>query len=216
MSNPNLPAPRPTPEQRERAMDLLSRYFAAGRIELEDMERRMEIAARADTEETLAGALVGLAHPAREESAASPAPMGQDRPKGKARSFAILSGTIRRGRWFPARHHTGVAFMGGMRLDFRDAELEPGTTEIDLWVMWGGVEIIVPPDLDVEVDGVAIMAGIKEVAQHPGPLEGVTRRLRVRARVLMGGVDVRVRPPRGAPAESDDRLPRRRGRRRLR
>ncbi|OGT99674.1 MAG: hypothetical protein A2085_05985 [Gemmatimonadetes bacterium GWC2_71_10] len=210
----DLPARPPAPERRDQILDLLTQYFTAGRIELEDMERRMEIAARAATEAELDTALAGLRDvPAKRESpgTAVAAPMGPDRPKGRKASLAFMSGMNRRGRWFPAQRHLGVALMGGVVLDFREAELEPGTTDVSLWVMWGGVEIVVPPDLDVEVEGFAIMGGLRELSQHPAPLETQTRRLRVRARVLMGGVDVKVRAragdaPGAAPPSS---LPRR-------
>lgn len=192
MSDANIPAP--APELREQVLDLLSQYFTAGRIELEDMERRMEIAARAATVAELDSALEGLRE-TRPAPAAAPlaAPMGPDRPAGKKWSLAFMSGINRKGRWFPASKHTAAVLMGGVVLDFRYADLLPGTTEVTLWVMWGGVEIVVPPDLDVEVDGVAIIGGVQDLAQHPGPLEAQRFRLRVRARVLMGGVDVKVR-----------------------
>jgi hypothetical protein len=193
MTEPTPPARRVPPELRDEVLERLTSLFTAGRIELEDMERRMEVAARAETPDELARALEGLRETRPVVAAPPAAPMGPDRPRGKRWSLAFMSGINRKGRWFPARRHTAVVLMGGVVLDFRHAELEPGTTEVDVWVMWGGVEIIVPPDLDAEVDGFAIMGGVKDVAQHPGPLEQQRSRLRVRARVLMGGVDVKVR-----------------------
>lgn len=195
MSEPGVPGHRPSerldPERRDKVLDLLSSYFTAGRIELEDMERRMEIAARADTAAQLDAALEGLRDvPAVREDAA-PAPAAH-RPGERRRTLAFLAGLQRRGPWRPGPRHTVMALLGGVQLDFRDAELAPGTTDVSLWVMWGGVEIVVPPDLDVEVDGAAIMGGVNELSQHPA---GATaRRLRVRARVLMGGVEVKVQP----------------------
>lgn len=202
--------PAPAPDRREQVLELLSQHFTAGRIELEELERRMEIAARAGTPEELDVALDGLRDTRAPAPAPNAVPMGPDRPAGKRWSLAFLSGLNRKGRWFPARHHTALVLMGGVQLDFRYAELEPGTTEVTLWVMWGGVEIVVPPDLDVEVDGVAIAGGLRDVAQHPKPLEEQRFRLRVKARVLMGGVDVKVKPRKGGgDADAAPRLPRR-------
>lgn len=189
--------PLPVPDRREQVLELLSRHFTAGRIELEELERRMEIAARAGTPEELEAALDGLRETRAPVPASNAVPMGPDRPAGKRWSLAFLAGLNRTGRWFPARRHTALVMMGAVELDFRDAELEPGTTEVTLWVMWGGVEIIVPPELDVEVDGVAIAGGLHDVARHPTPLEEQRYRLRVKARVLMGGVDVKVRNRKG-------------------
>lgn len=207
MSEAKLPAPGP--ERREQVLELLSQYFTVGKIELEDMERRMEIAARAETTAELESALEGL----RENLVAAvpvAKPMGPDHPKARRISIAIMSGTDRKGRWFPARRHVGIALMGGMDLDFRDAELLPGVTEVELWVMWGGIDVIVPPDLDVEVDGFALMGGIGELDQHPGPLEQQRHKLRIKARVLMGGVDVKVKPRKDSEAAELPHRPKKR------
>lgn len=123
------------------------------------MERRIDLALKAPDVAALDALLADLApEPASRAGLRSlpesPAPV---RPRGIRGTMAVMSGTRRRGRWLPAPRHTGVAFMGGFSLDFRDAELPPGTTEVRLYVMWGGMDVIVPPDLDVEVDGVAIM-----------------------------------------------------------
>ena len=58
MPEPDLPALRlPSPERRETVVQTLSSHFAAGRIELEDLEQRLEVAMRAQTLEELDGAL---------------------------------------------------------------------------------------------------------------------------------------------------------------
>lgn len=194
MSDPRPPAKRPDNEERDRVMELLSGHFTAGRIELDDLERRMELAARAETPQQIEQALEGLrvaVTPAVREPEAAPvkAPAGARR-----RTLTFMSGLERRGPWSPAPRHTAIALMGGLHFDFREAQLPPGTTEVSLWVMWGGVEIIVPPDMDVEVEGTAIMGGLRELAQHPADAAHTTRRLRIKARVLMGGVDVKVEP----------------------
>lgn len=211
--------PAPTAEGREQVMDLLSRYFTAGKIEMDEMEHRMEQAARAQTAEELDAALVGLKnaapHPMAESPQGKELPMGPDRPKGKSATIAIMSGNERAGRWFPAPRHRVVAIMGGVELDFREAELAPGTTDVTVWAFWGGVEIVVPPDLDVEVDGFAIMGGLAHAHAHPAPLEEQKPRLRIHARVLMGGTWVKVKKRRAGLGEDGEALPRKRGRKKL-
>jgi hypothetical protein len=209
MSEPTKPpVPAPSPERRDITIEALSSLFAAGRIELEEFEARVERALKASTVEELDEVVADL-HPrvSKPVVAAPPAPMGPDRPRSSRVTIALLSGVSRKGRWFPARRHTGIAVMGGSRLDFREAELQPGLTEVSLWVLWGGVEVVVPPDVDLEVDGWAIMGGLEEAAAHPRPLEESRRRLRVHARVLMGGVEVKVRERKGERSVEED-LPR--------
>jgi hypothetical protein len=213
------PQPAPGPEQRDAAVARLTQAFADGRIELEDLEQRLEIVMRATTLEDLKLTLTGLdapAAPAGEPDVRVPAPpFRTDRPKASPRTIVVMSGTHRRGRWVPAPIHRVYAFMGGAKLDLRDAELLPGVTEIRLNVLMGGVSVIIPPDMDVEVDGWAFMGGIEERDVHPAPLETQVRRLRIYARVVAGGVEVKVRERKNA-TDAVDQLEEKRKRKKLR
>ena len=62
---------------------------------------------------------------------------------------AALGGVERKGRWIPARTSYAIALMGGLSLDFREALLPPGETEVWIFTLMGGAEIIVPPGLTV-------------------------------------------------------------------
>jgi len=127
-----------------------------------------------------------------------------------------MSGANRRGRWVPAPIHRVFALWGGVRLDLREAELLEGTTEIRINALMAGVEVIVPPDMDVEVDGWALLGGIEERDVHPAPLEAVTRRVRIHVHVLMGGVAVKVRERKARASAESDQLEERRKKKRLR
>ena len=74
---------------------------------------------------------------------------------------AALGGVERKGRWIPARQNYAVSVMGGVSLDFREALLPPGETEVLVFTAMGGAEIIVPPGLAVESDGMAILGGFE-------------------------------------------------------
>jgi hypothetical protein len=216
---PDVPAPRPpTQERRDITIDALSALFAAGRLEMEEFEARVERALRAGSVPELDALVADLAPTGERPRPVVPAlvrePMGPDHPRGSRATVAVMSGTRRNGRWFPAARHVGVAVMGGAELDFREAELSPGTTDVYLYAVWGAIEVIVPPDLDVEVGGLAIMGGLTHLASHPSRLESQRPRLRIHGFALMGAVEVKVRLP-GETAK-DARLRRRNERRRLR
>ena len=51
---------------------------------------------------------------------------------------AALGGVERKGRWIPARQNYAVAVMGGVVLDFREALLPPGVTEVWIFTAMGG------------------------------------------------------------------------------
>ena len=57
--------------------------------------------------------------------------------------------------------------------------------------MFGGVQIIVPPGLAVEVHGTAIMGGFQNVNRAPAHPDPDAPLLRVHGLAFMGGVDVR-------------------------
>ena len=89
-----------------------------------------------------------------------------------------------------------MAIMGGVELDFREAVLTPGVTEINVFTFWGGIEITVPPGVHVESNCMALMAGYEEdaavVENDPGP-DAPT--IRINGMAIMAGIEVRVRRP---------------------
>jgi len=205
MSEPDLPSLRaPSPERREEVVQRLSAAFAAGRLELEDLEQRLDIAMRAQTLADLDLTLAGLekAEPAALVVAPNAGEFVIDHPRRKQShvSFIMMGGMDRKGKWAPAKRHLGVAFMGGAFLDFREAALQPGVTNVYLFTTWGGIEVAVPEGLDVEVSGLALMGGLERVEQESGSTDPRRPQLRIHAFALMGGIEVKIRKP-GEPWE---------------
>ena len=75
----------------------------------------------------------------------------------------------------------------------------------------GGVEIIVPPHLPVEAEGVAIMGGFDHVDRAPAEPDPGAPLLRVTGLAFMGGVHIEMRLP--GESGRDARKRRRRERR---
>ena len=61
--------------------------------------------------------------------------------------LSILSGAQRRGTWSVPKNLRVIAVMGGVDLDFRDAEFGPGVTEVNVTAVMGGIAIVVPPKI---------------------------------------------------------------------
>lgn len=189
--------PAPLRSRREAAIQLLCAEFAQDNLALDEFERRLDLAHRATSLEEI-DALVADLRPVvtSAEVAAAPAPVAA-LPSTDVRAtqflLAIMGGVERRGRWTPARETSVLAIMGGAQLDFREASLPPGVTEVNVACLMGGVEVIVPPGLAVDTDGVAIMGGFVHLNRDsatPGPEAPV---LRIRGFALMGGVEITVR-----------------------
>jgi len=209
-SSPDLPSLRlPSPERRETVVQELSSHFAAGRIELEELEQRLDIAIRAQTLQELDSALHGLALETAVPTARVEMPViAGDR--ASRWTVAVLSGVKKKGRWVLAPVHRAVAVMGGGTLDLREAQFTAEVTEIRVRAVMGGFEVIVPPDLPVRVQGFGIMGGIVD-RTTPTDAPHVI----IRALALMGGVEVKVRarksetdmlPPEAVPAKRRKRI----------
>ncbi len=80
--------------------------------------------------------------------------------------------------------------MGGIEMDLRQSSIAPQTSAVlDVFVMWGGVEIRVPDDWTVELRGTPILAGFEDKTRPtPGPIE---KRLIVRGVAIMGGIEIK-------------------------
>jgi hypothetical protein len=89
-----------------------------------------------------------------------------------------------------------VAVMGGVTLDLRDARFGTDEVTIQAYAMMGGVEIIVPDDLDVRVDGFGLMGGFDDTAAGVG--DGTGPPVRVTGVAFWGGVDVKRKRRRSA------------------
>jgi hypothetical protein len=80
-------------------------------------------------------------------------------------------------------------------VDLRDALFPDGVVEVEVKAVFGGVQIIVPPTLAVECHGTAILGGFESLNRVPANPDPSSPLLRVRGRVLFGGVQIDTRQP---------------------
>lgn len=128
---------------------------------------------------------------AAEPATASPAAVAPDNV------IAIMSGADRKGRWSVKPRTRAVAFWGGVKLDLRDAVIASDVVDIEAWAVMGSVHVIVPEGIPVELSGLVVMGGRTSRVADVEPLPGAPL-VRVHARGLWGGVDVRSRRSRRA------------------
>lgn len=186
-----------SPSAKERVVQDLADHFAQDRLSLPEYERRVELAYRASSVEALKELTRDLAPlpPARVAPAGMTAPAESRmvapliRPKT---FFALMSGVVRRGTWTVPARIRAVAFMGGIGLDLREATLSAPVTDIYVFALMGGVEIIVPPGVRLETDGFAIMGGFEDQLKEPASRDPDLPVIRVRGLAIMGGVEARV------------------------
>lgn len=192
--------------RRLEVIDRLTEDFARDLLDVEEFEERVDAAHRAESVPALDSLVSDLAplektvppitasqamelHPHREL-----APADGSRPDRRW-AVAVLGGVERRGSWRVPHRMKIVCVMGGAEIDFRDVALPPGETEVTVVCVMGGAEIIVPPDLPIECDGVAIMGGFEHVDRAPKNHDPEAPLLRIRGMAFMGGFSIATRLP---------------------
>jgi predicted membrane protein len=100
---------------------------------------------------------------------------------------AILGGFERRVSAPDFRGGEITAIMGGCALDLREASITSEAV-INVFAIWGGITIKVPPDWTVILHGTPVMGGFTEKTARPPDNR---KRLVVTGYAIMGGVEVR-------------------------
>jgi hypothetical protein len=207
MTDDASPDLRASDADRERVAEVLRDALAEGRLDMAEFEERLEATYSARTYGELAPItrdlpLTGAAAPPAPVSfAKAPAQSGGWAGRivgGEGSStggIAIMSGFERKGRWTMPKRFTCFAFMGGGEIDLREANFADREVEINCVAVMGGVQVIVPPGVEVVVRGIGIMGGF----EHPrddGPPEPGAPRVVVSGFAFWGGVGVERKLPR--------------------
>lgn len=80
-----------------------------------------------------------------------------------------------------------TAFMGGGKVDLREAQMPSNEAAIEVFAMMGGIEIQIPMDWVVEQRFTPILGGFEDkTRQAPGS----TKRLAIHGTTIMGGISV--------------------------
>ncbi|AQT72663.1 MULTISPECIES: DUF1707 SHOCT-like domain-containing protein, partial [Streptomyces] len=198
-----LPELRASDADRDRVVERLRDAVAEGRLDMEEFEERLEAAYKSRTYaelEPLTADLPAAPGPA----AATPAPAGtawQGRIGGSGSSalaVAVMSGFQRKGRWTVPARFDAVAFWGGGELDLREADFAQREVVINCVAIMGGIEITVPPGVDVDVRGFGFM-GAFDQRDSPGPTRPGAPRVVVTGFAFWGGVEVKIKNPKRPP-----------------
>jgi hypothetical protein len=103
-------------------------------------------------------------------------------------AIAVLAGIERGSNAVAFRGGELTAFMGGCDIDLRQAAIH-GEAVIDVFAMWGGIDIRVPDDWRVIGRVTPIMGGFEDKTRPPRG--AAVHTLVIRGFVLMGGVEIK-------------------------
>jgi hypothetical protein len=199
---PLPPALRASDADREQVADRLRTAAGEGRLTVDELDERLQLAYAARTWAALEPLLSDLPEEHAPYTPARPVPHMSVRPgEGGARWLvAIMGGRAAlprpaassplRSRWRVARRCTVVNVMGGSDLDFNEAELADEVVEMTVVSLMGGSEIHVPDGLNVELSEFALMGGNDVKLGDPLPSSrGPVLRLHLVS--IMGGTALR-------------------------
>ncbi len=116
--------------------------------------------------------------------------------EGPAISHALLNGTALLGganinsNSAEFRGGSLTAILGALEVDLRKASIAPGETAVlDTFAWWGGIDIKVPEDWSVIVQGMPILGAFEDSTRQPAG--GTGPKLLVKGTVIMGGLEIK-------------------------
>ncbi|MEU6067256.1 DUF1707 domain-containing protein [Streptomyces sp. NPDC047082] len=196
----DAPELRASDADRERVAEVLRDALAEGRLDMEEFEERLEATYSARTYRELAPITRDLPGP----EVAAPPVVSLHKDSGASGSWAgritggegssagavaIMSGFQRKGRWTMPKRFNCFAFWGGGEIDLREADFADREVEINCVAIMGGVQVIVPPGVEVVVRGIGIMGGFDH-REEGVPGEPGAPRVIVSGFAFWGGVGV--------------------------
>ncbi|MDQ2871130.1 MAG: cell wall-active antibiotics response protein, partial [Acidobacteriota bacterium] len=109
--------------------------------------------------------------------------------------FALMGGGDRVVRSQDFRGGEVTAIMGGFQIDLRGAAIGGDSAELEVFTLWGGVDLRVPEDWNVVVRGVPVLGVFSSSTRSAGSAvsEGraAGKTLVVKGMSIMGGVEVK-------------------------
>jgi predicted membrane protein len=106
--------------------------------------------------------------------------------------FAFMGGVHRVVESPDFRGGDATAVMGAIELDLRASKIAGPPAVLDVFALWGGIEITVPTDWKVDIQVVPILGGVENKARSVAPATGGPEQiLTVRGTALMGGVEIK-------------------------
>jgi predicted membrane protein len=104
-------------------------------------------------------------------------------------AFALLGGFKRSNDSHDFRGGDATAIMGGCEIDLRKASIQEGEAVLHLLAVMGGIEIWVPENWVVVMQGVPVLGGFEDKT-HPSSSD-TNQRLVVKGYSVMGGVEIK-------------------------
>jgi len=181
---------------RHKVAELLRDAAGEGRLDMEELDERLEATYAAKTYGDLVPITIDL--PGHRDQPATPLVPRHTRPATTTfeNSLALMGGCSRKGAWLVPERHNAFALMGGVELDLREATFAARETTIYANAVMAGIDIVVDERTHVVVEGVGIMGAFEQARDKvPARLTADSPVVRVKGVALMSGVTVTRKGP---------------------
>ncbi|MCW2901804.1 MAG: hypothetical protein JWO67_4069 [Streptosporangiaceae bacterium] len=176
---------RASHDDRDQVVEQLRVAAGDGRLTAEELDERLETALKARTYGELEMLLLDL--PAIAGAAPAPAPVAKELVQLQTRNGNLH----RAGPWAVPRRLEVEVRSGNVVVDFTQAIVTQRALDLTVSVSRGNLKLIVPPEVAVDVDSVAIHSGNVRQRQRRDPGTPVKLLVTVSGNVRSGNVIVR-------------------------
>jgi hypothetical protein len=183
-------------DRRELVIARLSEAYATDVFDVDELDRRLDLAHSLSTLAELDQLIADLAPATSTTTALVPvASTAIDDPTRPAeKRLRVIMGNVERGgHWVVAREQTVRVFWGNAELDFRNASIGPGVTTLRVRVIMGNVELVLPPQLAIDVDVSSFAGSVEERHRSPPEPDPSRPLLRVVGEVWFGNLEISTR-----------------------
>lgn len=163
-AEPDLPAPggravRASDTERDAVAELLNEALAEGRLDTEEHTERLDAVYAAKIRAELEPLVADL--PAQRSAEPEAPVQGVERvvdaePTSRS-AVVVMSGASREGPWVVPKRFTAASVMGHVEIDLREARFTAQHTTIQAHTLMGSVEVVVPDDVVLRVEGMGVM-----------------------------------------------------------
>lgn len=187
---------------RHAVADILREAAGEGRLDIDELEERLDETYKAKTYADLEPItqdlpVAGRAPVMPATPAAGAVPVVYSEGDASDSASAFLSNVERKGVWVVPQQFSVNAVLGDANIDLREAHYSAREVVITATSVLGSVKVTVPPHVHVIVEGNGVLGDFKEPSEKvPEVLTADSPVVRVRGVAVLGDVTVKRRGPR--------------------